>query len=148
MESIIAKTKNIECVFCETAISSDNPICKKCGAEMTSEGIESLAVLAEKSIEAKDKATALLKHAFEIVIYAISIPVFGYIFGEVFYWLYIFYVVSSILFFRSLVNWNKNYTDSILISDDFIEANDQQKNAVLVFVTSVIVVLTAIFFNK
>ena len=47
MESIIPERKFANCRLCDTLVSSDNPICKNCGLEMSPQGIIELAEIEE-----------------------------------------------------------------------------------------------------
>ena len=41
--SIVEKERFADCPLCNTPVSSNSPICKKCGLEMSSEGIIEMA---------------------------------------------------------------------------------------------------------
>lgn len=109
--SILEEEKFVECRFCDHLVSSENPICKHCGLEMSSEGIIELAEIEENESKDFDKIyrlTYLAVFNFTSVFVGIVYIFLGVqTFFKFFFWLSLFLYVAGYFLWKKKTSEKK-----------------------------------------
>lgn len=133
MESIVSKERFLACPLCETPISSNSPICERCGLEISAKGIDELARTEEARITALEDAVSLnmiarLFLAYSGIAYFIST-------GEGYSTLILlmFWVSGCVIFLLKLFQWHQNHSQIYFELDILREAKKEKNLAVATY---------------
>ncbi|MCU0238448.1 MAG: hypothetical protein MUC29_03325 [Pyrinomonadaceae bacterium] len=142
------KEKYINCRYCNEVVSSFAPICKKCGLEMTSEGIIELAEIEELTIDAKEDALRLnlisgFCLCYTIIGGIILFPLTNYV-GLI----NSSFIVAFFYYLFALFKWQKKYSKIILQTDELFEAKINKRASIIVFFVSIFINFLFYWFGK
>ena len=137
MQSIKYEEIYAFCRYCDGIVYANQPICKKCGLEMSSEGIFELAEIEEVNVKALDEIYKLRQSAtifllMTIVGFLIAlIPGFSF-----FFHLYFWIAISSIFF--NFIGWNNRYVALNFAIEDIKTVEQKKKEILLLFLGNLI----------
>jgi len=132
VESIKFEENYVFCRFCNGIVYADQPICKKCGLGMSSEGITELAEIEEENIKALDAIYKLRQSSTIFLVMTIVgflialIPGFSF-----FFHLYFWVAISSI--FLNFIGWNNKYSALNFAFDDTEMVKKKKREILLLF---------------
>lgn len=129
MESIKSEENYVFCRFCGGIVYADHPNCKKCGLEMSSEGVTELAEIEEENVKSLDEIYKLRQTSSIFLLMTIAGFLFSLMLGfSFFFHLYFWIAISSIFF--NFVGWNNKYAGLNFAIED-IETVKQKKREIL-----------------
>ncbi len=138
MESIVPKESYIECRLCGNTISSSKPICRKCGLEISPEGVEELAQIKEQIFQAISDANSLKLIASMSLTYSLISICYYLLIGPQSVWFNLALWVSYVYFIVSFIRWHQKYSKIIFDADDLDEIQKDKRAAWILIVWSMI----------
>lgn len=137
MESIKLEESYVFCGFCGGMVYADQPICKKCGLEMSSAGVADLAKMEEGNIKALDEIYKLR----QISTISLIITIAGFLITlalgfNFFFHLYFWMAIANIFF--GFVGWNNKYATLNFAFEDIEMIKKKKKEILFLFFVNLI----------
>jgi hypothetical protein len=141
MVSIAPKEKFTNCRLCHNLVGSDNPICKTCGLEMSSEGIIELATIEEQENLGFDRIYDLKV----LSIFSLLSTILGYLFTLLFqsmevnitFFFKLYFWVGFLGYLPVYINWHQKHSKKRYSVEDAELIKSQKKQSLLIFSLSV-----------
>lgn len=147
--SIVEKERFADCPLCNTPVSSNSPICKKCGLEMSSEGIIEMAEDKE-SIEPVDNIDfSDIYNLRNLAFLSLAYNIFGYIFYlglELPFFFKIYFWIGLFFYYSAYTSWNKKFSKQTLSYEDAVIVKKEKTISLLIFLCSTLIGATIYIF--
>ncbi|MGI9054459.1 MAG: hypothetical protein ACR2F2_01520 [Pyrinomonadaceae bacterium] len=138
MESITPKESHIVCRLCGTIVHSNHPTCRKCGLEVSSEGIEELAEIEDKTLRAISEAENLKIIASFSIGFSLGSIYYYYLIHPQAVWFNLPLWINYIYFAIAYIRWHRRYADMIFEETDLENIKSAKWNAFILILFSAI----------
>jgi len=147
MESISPKERFYPCPHCSFSISSNLPKCKRCGLEVSADGVDELARTEAAKIAAITDAKHLKGISFLFAL--LSMGANYVLTGNSIFVLFLLesWMFGLCAFIWKLGRWHQNHSQSYFELDILEEAKKEKKKAIIIFLFSLGFVAFNVFRN-
>jgi hypothetical protein len=137
METIAEEEKHIECRLCGGIVYSQNPTCKKCGLEMSRNGIKDLAEMEDEKYVALSKVSMIKYSAINSHIFnALSL---FYLSLNTGFFSKLFILFGFFIFIGNYSGWNQKYSKIEFSQEDKLEIKTAKQESLVIFAVSAVI---------
>lgn len=138
MENLVQEEKHTFCRYCNGVVYASHPTCKKCGLEMSTQGVAELAEIESRNIKAleeiyKIKMTSVIFLPFTLIGFVFASMLDMKFFFHVYFWMGIISV------FFAFLGWNQKYSLIDFTAEDDEIIQKYKKEILILFFCNLIV---------